>query len=71
MQVRNLKYGALVPAILTAGSAMAAVPAIVGTTVTDLTADATSIFTTVFPFVAAVLGMVIVVKLFKKFVSKA
>jgi len=66
------KYAAaaLVP-LLAAGSAMAEVPAVVGTTVTAMTADATSIFTTVFPYAAAVLGMVIVLKLFKRFVSKA
>ena len=51
--------------------AHAEVPAIVGTTVTSMTADATSIFTTVFPYAAAVLGMVVVLKLFKRFVSKA
>lgn len=69
---RNLKYGAaaLIP-LAAAGSAMADVPAIVGTTVTAMTADATSIFTTVFPYAAAVLGMVIVLKLFKRFVNKA
>ncbi len=65
-----LKYGALLP-LVAAGSAMAEVPAVVGTTVTAMTADATSIFTTVFPYAAAVLGMVIVLKLFKRFVSKA
>lgn len=57
-----LKAAVLLP-MLAAGSSFAAVPAIVGTTVTDLTTDATSIFTTVFPYAAAVLGMVIVLKL--------
>lgn len=73
MQNRNqaIKYGALVPLLAGAGSAMAAVPAIVGTTVTDMTADATSIFGLVFPFAAAVIGMTIVFKLFKRFVNKA
>lgn len=51
--------------------AHADVPAIVGTTVTALQADAENIFTTVFPFVAAIIGMVIVLKLFKRFVNKA
>lgn len=50
--------------------AQAAVPEIVGTTITTLTADAQSIFTTVFPLVAAVLGLVIVIKLFKRFTNK-
>jgi len=66
-----IKYGALVPVLAAAGSAMAEVPAIVGTTVTSMTADATSVFATVFPYAAAVLGMIVVLKLFKRFVSKA
>jgi len=66
-----IKYGAAVPVLVAAGSAMAEVPAIVGTTVTAMTTDATSIFPTVFPYAAAVLGMVVVLKLFKRFVSKA
>jgi len=71
MQYKTALKSAVLLPIFAAGSSFAAVPAIVGTTVTDLTADATSIFTTVFPYAAAVLGMVIVLKLFKRFVSKA
>lgn len=72
MQSRNpVRSAVLLPALFAAGSSMATVPAIVGTTVTEMTTDATSIFTTVFPYAAAVLGMVIVLKLFKRFVSKA
>lgn len=70
MNKSALKSALMLP-VFAAGSAMAAVPAIVGTTVADMTTDATSIFTTVFPYAAAVLGMVIVLKLFKRFVSKA
>jgi len=70
MQIRKSAALAL-PLVIGAGSALADVPAVVGTTVTAMTADATSIFTTVFPYAAAVLGMVIVLKLFKRFVSKA
>lgn len=66
-----LKKIAGVATAVAPGLALADVPAIVGTTVTELTADATSIFTTVFPLVAAVIGMVIVLKLFKRFVNKA
>lgn len=58
-------------AVLLPSVSQAAVPEVVGTTITTLTTDATSIFTTVFPFVAAVLGMLVVVKLFKRFVNKA
>ncbi len=70
MQIRKSAALAL-PLVIGAGSALAEVPAIVGTTVTAMTTDATSIFTTVFPYAAAVLGMVVVLKLFKRFVSKA
>lgn len=70
MQIRKSAAVAL-PLVIGAGSALAEVPAIVGTTVTAMTTDATSIFTTVFPYAAAVLGMVVVLKLFKRFVSKA
>lgn len=68
MEAKKVLAGsaAWVPAI-----SMAAVPEIVGTTVTTLTTDATSIFTTVFPLVGAVLGMVVVLKLFKRFINKA
>lgn len=71
MQIKYKHAAAALLPFLVAGSAMAEVPAIVGTTVTAMTTDATSIFTTVFPYAAAVLGMVVVLKLFKRFVSKA
>jgi len=72
MQLRKkLIPAAALPVLLFAASAMAEVPAIVGTTVTSMTADATSIFGTVFPYAAAVLGFVVVLKLFKRFVNKA
>jgi len=68
----NRKSVALgLPLVIGAGSALAEVPAIVGTTVTAMTADAGSIFGTVFPYAAAVLGFIVVLKLFKRFVSKA
>lgn len=70
MQIRKSAALAL-PLVIGAGSAMAAVPAIVGTTVADMTTDAGSIFATVFPYAAAVLGFVVVLKLFKRFVNKA
>jgi len=71
MQVKSkLAAAALIP-VLAAGNAMATVPAIVGTTVADMTTDAGSIFATVFPYAAAVLGFVVVLKLFKRFVNKA
>lgn len=71
MQVKTRIPALALPLLAVAGAASADVPAIVGTTVTAMTTDATSIFTTVFPYAAAVLGMVIVMKLFKRFVNKA
>lgn len=70
MQIRKSAALAL-PLVIGAGSAMAAVPAIVGTTVADMTTDAGSIFATVFPYAAAVLGFMVVLKLFKRFVKTA
>lgn len=50
--------------------AMAALPAAVATTFTAIQTDATDIFALAFPVVGAVLGLVIVIKLFKRFSSK-
>jgi len=60
-----------IAAMLASSAASAEVPAIIGTTIATLTTDATSVFATVFPFAAAVLGMGIVFKLFKRFTNKA
>jgi len=72
MQDNKIRHAAVVlTSMVVAGMANAEVPAVVGTSITAMTADATSIFSTVFPFVAAVMGLVIVVKLFKRFTNKA
>ena len=52
------------------GSAMAALPTAVGTTVTAIQTDASDIFDLVFPVVGIVIGLVVVIKLFKKFTNK-
>ena len=50
--------------------AIAALPAAVATTFTAIETDATDIFALAFPVVGAVLGLVIVIKLFKRFTGK-
>lgn len=50
--------------------AMAAIPpADLNTAVTSITADANQVFTAVFPVVALVLGLIVGIKLFKRFVK--
>lgn len=56
--------------VLAAGQAAAALPASVGTTVTAIQADGQAIFDLIFPVVGAFLGLVIVIKLFKRFGNK-
>ena len=50
--------------------AMAALPASVATTITDIQTDGTSLFDLVFPVVAAFVGLSVVIKLFKRFSNK-
>lgn len=50
--------------------AAAALPAVVGSTVTAIQADGQAIFDLIFPVVGAFLGLVIVIKLFKRFGNK-
>lgn len=50
--------------------AAAALPAAVATTVTAIEADGQAIFDLIFPVVGAFLGLVIVIKLFKRFGNK-
>lgn len=51
-------------------SVYAALPTAVGTTVTAINTNATDIFDLIFPVVGAILGLTIVIKLFKRFTSK-
>lgn len=55
---------------LAAANAMAALPASVGTTVTAIQTDGQAIFDLIFPVVGVFLGLVIVIKLFKRFGNK-
>lgn len=68
------RFGAAALAVV--GLAAASIPAhaelppAVATTVADISANATSIFGIVFPVVGTVLGLVVVIKLFKRFGNK-
>jgi hypothetical protein len=55
---------------LAAGQAAAALPASVATTVTAIQTDGQAIFDLIFPVVGLFLGLVIVIKLFKRFGNK-
>lgn len=52
------------------GLAAAALPPEVATSLTAIQTDGQAIFALAFPVVAAIVGLVIVVKLFKRFVNK-
>lgn len=67
---RKAKLMALVGLALATQLAQAAVPLSVGTTITNITTDMSSMFDTVFPAVGAGVGLVIIIKLFKRFSSK-
>lgn len=51
-------------------SAHAALPAVVGTSLTAIETDGKDIFALVFPVIATLLGLAIVIKLFKRFTNK-
>lgn len=51
-------------------SAYAALPSSVTTTITAAQSDASDIFNAVFPVIGVVVGMTLVIKLFKKFTNK-
>lgn len=59
-----------VACMIAAESAMAALPAAVGTTVSAISADGQDIFDLIFPVVGTFLGLAIVIKLFKRFSNK-
>jgi len=65
------KFAALVALSAGAvGSAMAELPAAVNTTIAGIKTDGQSLFDGVFPVIGVFVGLVVVVKLFKRFVSK-
>ena len=68
--MKNKLIAGFVVLIAAAGSAMAEIPASVATTVASISADGKSMFDAVFPVVGVVLGLTVVIKLFKRFTSK-
>lgn len=68
-----MKKKLLALAALSAGvasTAFAALPASVGTTVASIQTDGNSMFDLVFPVIGVLIGLVVVIKLFKRFVAK-
>lgn len=59
-----------VAAAVFAGPAMAELPASVATTTTNIGSDGKSLFDAVFPIVGTMIGLVVTMRLFKRFVSK-
>lgn len=60
-------------AVLSAGvasSAFAALPASVTTTISGIGTDGQSLFDGVFPIIGILIGLVVTIKLFKRFVAK-
>lgn len=51
-------------------SAYAALPASVTTVVDGIQQDGTDLFDATFPVIGAILGLLVVIKLFKRFISK-
>jgi len=71
MNAMKTALAALMAAFLSVSiGAHAALPAVVGTSITAIQTDGTDIFELVFPVVAAFLGLSIVIKLFKRFSNK-
>jgi glycopeptide antibiotics resistance protein len=69
-KAKNAYLALGVTSMLVAGSAMAALPASVATTVTSIETDGKAIFDLIFPVVGVFLGLAIVIKLFKRFSNK-
>lgn len=68
-QLNKISAFLLMAAVFTT-EAVAALPLSVGTTVTAIQADGQAVFDLVFPVVGVFLGLVIVIKLFKRFANK-
>lgn len=69
-KAKNAYLALGVTSMMVAGSAMAALPASVATTVTSIETDGKAIFDLIFPVVGVFLGLAIVIKLFKRFSNK-
>lgn len=69
-QLQMLKAALLAVMLTVSGLAAAALPPEVATSLTTVQSDASAIFALAFPVIAAIVGLVIVVKLFKRFINK-
>lgn len=69
-QLQMLKAALLAVMLTLSGLAAAALPPEVATSMTSVQTDAGNLFALAFPVIAAVVGLTIVVKLFKRFINK-
>lgn len=69
-KISAVKAALLASLAAASASSFAALPPGVATTVSDVSDNAKGIFDLVFPVIGLVLGLVIVIKLFKKFTNK-
>lgn len=66
------KMGAVaVGVVASVSSAFAALPAVVGTTITSVQTDALALADLVWPFLLTLLGVVLLMKYAKRFIGKA
>jgi len=66
------KIGAVVGGVVASvGAAHAALPAVIGTTITDVQTDALALADLVWPFLLTLLGVVLLMKYAKRFIGKA
>lgn len=67
---KYLSAAIIIASSAVASSAFAELPAAVATTTAAIGADGKSMFDAVFPIVGTIIGLVVTVKLFKRFISK-
>lgn len=70
MKFNKLSMALFASSLVLVTSAQAALPASVGSTITTMQADMQAVFDATFPLVALGVGLVTVVKLFKRFTGK-
>lgn len=76
MKLRNIgkKYGTKVAVVgslvLASASSFAALPAVIGTTITGVQEDGLALADLMWPAIAAIFGAVLLMKLFKRFGNK-
>lgn len=71
LQKSKIAAGTALAALSTLSlSAYAALPESVATTATSIQTDGKAMFDAVFPVIGAIVGLVVVIKLFKRFINK-